>query len=172
MLFQEVIFSMTSLRGFTVELLILLALFCAPSIYATERERNIEKLTGIVVAYDDVKPSVTCIDVCETSLIVRINGPNETQPRYIRVVLRFRDRNTFPKELIRIKKQWRFMLLRTSDLDEPINEFLEGKDFFGKEFKHPIWKLIGGAESERLPFGAKLPSYSLAKNGFKPIRGK
>jgi hypothetical protein len=119
------------------------------------------------VAYDDLIHTL-CIDICEASLIVRINLADEAKPHYIRVDLTFRP-NRFPKELITGKKRWRFKLIRTPSLDEDIDEFLLGKSALGKEFKIPIWALIPGAEDEKLPFGETIHSYSLVKKGFKLV---
>jgi hypothetical protein len=155
-------------------LLVIASLFCGFLVKASESEgkRNIKEITGVVVAYDDVKPSVTCIDVCETSLIVRIDKPTESQQRYIRIDMRFPDRRRFPKDLINSKRQWQFKLIRTVDRDERIEEFIRSKNVYGQEVKESIWKPVAGAENEKLPFGGVLDSYSLVKNGFKAISVK
>jgi hypothetical protein len=44
----------------------------------------------------------------------------------------------------------RFKVNRTRDLDEAIYEFIENQK---QEKKLPIWKLVPGAEDEKLPFG-------------------
>lgn len=148
-------------RGATAGLLVLVPLFCVPIVNGSKGERNVEEITGVVVAYDRLI-SALCIDVCDASLIVRIDVANEAKPRYIRVDLKFRP-NRFPKELITSKKRWRFKLVRTPSLDEQNDEFLLGESATGKEIKIPIWALIAGAEDE------KLPSYSLVKKGFKLV---
>jgi hypothetical protein len=57
--------------------------------------QGIEEIDGSVVAYDDVKAWIPCVDsVCEGSLIVRINQRN--QPEYVRVNLKYRE-GKFPK---------------------------------------------------------------------------
>jgi hypothetical protein len=166
---SEAVESWTSAGRFTGGLILLLTLCCLPADGAGKPERDIEEVVGVVVAYDDIKPSVTCIDVCETSLIVRVNQSTEVASGYIRIDLRFSGRRRFPNELIRSKKQWKFKVFRTTDHDERMEEFIRGEDVFGKKFEHPNWKLIPGAEDEALPFGQVLRSYSLVKNGFKPI---
>lgn len=168
MLSQKVGSLVALLRRLAAELLILVSLFCIPLVSASEGERNVEEITGVVVAYDNVKPSVTCIEVCQSSLIVRIGTANEAKPRYIRVDLTFPN-HRFPKELIKSKRQWKFKLIRTPHLDERIDEFIRGEDVFGKEFRLPIWRIVTGAEDEKLPFSEVLPSYSLVKNSFKFI---
>lgn len=155
------------LKTFFCASLAFIFLFSGAEAAALNHERKVENITGVVLAYDDVEPWLTCIDKCETSLIIRTNTPNEA-PRYIRVELRFPDRRRFPKELIKSKRQWQFKLIRTLDQDEKIEEFIHGENVYGGEVKEAIWKLVPGAENEKLPFGEVVPTYSLVKSGFKP----
>jgi hypothetical protein len=170
MLFETISCLVVSLQrytAYTAGLLILVSLCCVPIVNGSKGERSIEEITGVVVAYDRLISDI-CIDICDASLIVRVDIANEAKPRYIRVDLKFRP-NEFPKELITGKKRWRFELVRTSSLDEKIDEFILGESALGKEIKIPIWALISGAENEKLPFGEVLHSYSLVKDGFKPV---
>ena len=103
-------------------------------------------------------------------MIVRLEAEKEEKPRYIRVDVRIQEGHTFPMELIANKRMWRFRVVRTSGLDEPIYEYILQKSTASDEKKkYPIWKSIPGAESEKLPFGDKISSYSMIKNGFKAI---
>jgi hypothetical protein len=118
------------LRRPTSGLLVFVLLFCIPVVNGGEDERNVEEITGLAVAYNNVINTL-CIDICDASLIVRIDTANESKPRFIRVDLKFRP-NKFPKELITGKKQWRFKLTRTPSLDEDFDEFILGKSAAGK----------------------------------------
>jgi hypothetical protein len=142
--------------------------FALPSVNAGGDKRGTEIITGSVVAYDDVSTHFPCDKDCETSLIVRSDELNKVRA-YIRIVVRYRS-GKFPRELINVKAQWQFKITRTSQLDEPLYEYIEGEDVFGKAFKYPIWVRIVGAEKEALPFGATLASYSMAKAGFKTVK--
>lgn len=164
---EKVGYLIALLRRSTIWLLIIVSLLCVPIVNSSEGEHNVEDVIGVVVAYDSATPS-TCVEICQSSLIVRISVTNEVQPRYIRADLKF-PYYKFPKELIKSKRQWRFKLIRTPSLDIQIDEFIRGEDFFGKEFKIPIWEFVAGAEDEKLPFGEVLHSYSLVKNGFKLV---
>lgn len=156
------------LKRNAVELLVLFFFIGIPLVYASDSKHNAEEITGAVVAYDVVKRDwIPCIDVCEGSLLVRIDGPDGVPPRYIRVDFRYRERK-FPDELVKSKRRWRFKLIRASNLDEPMDEFLRYEN--NNEVKFPIWKILVGADGEKLPFGETLPSYSLAKGGFKLLR--
>jgi hypothetical protein len=134
---------------------------------ARDTERTVEDIRGTVVAYDDVTPWVTCINRCETSLIVLIDKVNDVQPHYVRVDLTFSERGKFPGKLIIAKRHWQFKVIRTPERDKKIEEFILGQDVYGKDFKNPIWRIVPGSEGEKLPFGEVLRSYSLLKNGFK-----
>jgi hypothetical protein len=158
------------LKRNAVELLVLFFFIAISLVYASDNRHGVEEISGTVVAYDDVKRDwIPCIDVCEGSLLFRIDSPAELQPRYIRVDFRYPE-SKFPDELVKSKRRWRFKLIRTSNLDEPMDEFLRYENVYGKEVKFPIWKRLAGAEIEKLPFGEMLSSYSLAKGGFKLLR--
>lgn len=138
--------------------------------YAQEKSQKAEWLNGVVVAYDAIKADSPCYGGCERSLIVRLEAEKEEESRYIRLDVRIQEGHTFPIELIANKRLWRFRVVRTSGLDEPIYDYiLQNATASAKEKKYPIWKLIPGAEGEKLPFGDKISSYSMIKNGFKAI---
>lgn len=138
--------------------------------YAQEKSQKDEWLNGVVVAYDAIKADGPCYGGCERSLIVRLEAEKEEKSRYIRVDVRIQEGHAFPMELIANKRLWRFRVVRTSGLDEPIYDYiLQNATASAEEKKYPIWKLIPGAEGEKLPFGDKISSYSMIKNGFKAI---
>jgi hypothetical protein len=167
MLSEKAGYLVVLIRCATAGLLVLIPLFCVPVVNGGKGERNIEEVIGVVVAYDVVLPTL-CDNICKSSLIVRIGAVNEAEPRYIRVDLTFRP-NRFPKELITGKKRWGFKLIKTPSLDKRVDEFILGKNVFGKEFKIPRWEVVVGAEDEKMPFGETLHSYSLVKKGFKLV---
>lgn len=133
----------------------------------------VEQLTGTVIAYDYIKAWTPCHKRrCEGSLIMRIDGSDQTQARYIRIDFGYVQGKP-PRQLIERKRRWRFKAVRTSNLDEPIYEFIKyEKDAYSEDRNAAIWRFIPGAEGEKLPFGDTLPSYSLVKNGFAPIMKK
>ena len=121
-----------------------------------------------MVAYDDVKAWVPCYQgECEGTLVVRVDNAT---PDYILVNLSYRE-SRFPKELISMKRQWRLKLIRSLSSDESLDEFLiRVPDARSPETQYPIWKPIRGAEDEKLPFGDRLPAYSLVKDGFRLVK--
>ena len=167
MLSEQIAHSLVLVRRLAPVFMALFPVFSGHFVSAGRDKANIEQITGVVIAYDELKPSLTCIETCETSLIVRIDKP-EGSSNYIRIDLKFRDRLSFPRELIGSKSLWRFRLVRTVQRDERMEEFILGEDVYGKELKSAIWRRVPGAEKEKLPFGEVLRSYSLLKKGFKP----
>lgn len=141
--------------------------------YGQDKSQKAEWLSGVVVAYDVIKPDLPCYGACDGSLIVRLKTDQQETARYIRIDFKFRESQDFPKKLIASKNLWRFRLIRTSTLDEPIYDYIvQNATAYSEEKKYPIWKLVRGAEDEELPFGQRLPSYSLTRNGFKPISSR
>lgn len=158
------------LRSTSLGLFFLVVLAGSSLSYAGGEKPKVEDITGTVVAYDDVKAWVPCYEgECEGTLVVRVD--NRT-PGYILVNLTYRE-SRFPKELISMKRRWRLKLIRTLDSAESLDEFfIQVADARSAEKKCPIWKQIRGAEEEKLPFGDRLPSYSLVKDGFKLIKAQ
>lgn len=136
--------------------------------YGQDKSQKAEWLSGVVVAYDAIKAETPCYGECERSLIVRLEAGKEEKPQYIRVDVRIQEGQDFPPELIAHKRQWRLRVTRTTSLDEPIYDYVvKNATAYSKETRYPIWKLIPGAEGENLPFGEKIPSYTMSKNAFK-----
>jgi hypothetical protein len=64
----------------------------------------------------------------------------------------------------------KFLDLNIHKLDEPIYDYIvQNATASAEQKKYPIWKLIYGAEGEKLPFGEKISTYSMSKNDFKAI---
>lgn len=138
--------------------------------YGQEKTQKAEWLNGFVVAYDAIKADTPCYSECEHSLIVRLEAEKQEKPRYIRLDVRIQEGDNFPMELIANKRLWRFRVIRTSGLDEPIYDYIvQNATASAEQKKYPIWKVISGAEGEKLPFGEKISSYSMSKNDFKAI---
>lgn len=140
--------------------------------YAQDKSAKPEWINGFVVAYDEIQAGTPCERGCERSFIVRIHSDKDNEEaRYIRVVVKRKEGQSFPSELIAQRRLWRFKVVRTPTLDEPVYEFIvQIATEFSGERKYFIWKLIPGAERERLPFDEKIASYSTTRNGFKAIR--
>jgi hypothetical protein len=91
----------------------------------------------------------------------RVKGAN---PNYVRIAFEYPDRE-FPIQLTLKTMKSRFKVRRTPAQDGTFEEFRFIKEEgTGAESKIPNWKLLPGADQERLPFGTKLESYSLAQD--------
>jgi hypothetical protein len=161
-------------RSSAIRILILFVALAFPLDTPGHKDGNVEKISGAVVAYDEIQATwIPCYDdVCEGSLVVRVDTPNEANVGYILVNFKYRA-GSFPKELIRGSREWQFKLQRNRQRDEPLYEYvIKAASSYSAEKRYPIWKLVPGAESEKLPFEQKLPSYTLAKGGFKVAKKK
>lgn len=148
-----------------------LILFFALVVNGTEHKATTVTLEATVVAYDVIKATTPCYRECEGSLIVRIYSVGNQSWRYARVDFKFRSSSSFPRQLVKQKRLWRFTVIRTNTLDEPIYEYVvQQRTSNSEEKKYRNWKMLPGAEDERLPFGETLPSYGLLGNKFKLVR--
>jgi len=132
-------------------------------------QREIEMLTGAVIAYDHMQSLAPCYHICGGSVIVLVDGTAHQSPRYIRVDFKYPDRK-FPDKLVESKARYRLRLERSASRDSPLVEFIPMLDErTGEKVNSNLlaWKLIPGAENERLPFGETLPAYSLANDASK-----
>lgn len=136
-----------------------------------QNKKNTETLEATVVAYDAIKGTTPCYRDCEGSLIVRIESPGNQIGHYARIDFRFRNSSRFPRQLIKEKRLWRFSVIRTTTLDEPIYEYIVQQPTSRSEEKRfPIWVIVPGAQDDELPFGKTLPSYTLVGDEFKQIK--
>lgn len=102
--------------------------------------------------------------------IVRLKQPEGSPPVYVLVNLKYRA-GKFPKDLIKNKRVWRFKLERAQPVAESIYEYLiQTASSHAPEKRWSIWRLVPGAEHEKLPFEQKLRSYTLVKNGIKLMK--
>ena len=124
---------------------------------------GIETVVGSVVAYQP-EFFVPCYHICQSSIIVRTGRLSSGKPNYLRIDFEYPDRE-FPTRLTLKSMEFRFKVRRTSAQDGPLEEFWSVKnEETGAESKIPRWKLLSGADQERLPFGTKMESYSLAQD--------
>jgi hypothetical protein len=148
-----------------------LILFFALVVNGTERKTTTETLEATVVAYDLEKATTSCYRDCEGSLIVRIESAGNQGTRYARIDFKFRSSSSFPRQLLKQKRLWRFTVIRTQTLDEPIYEYVvQQRTSSSEEKKYRNWEMLPGAEDEKLPFGEALPSYELVGNKFRLVR--
>jgi hypothetical protein len=136
-----------------------------------------ETIVGTVVAYDHFNNLMMLTFVeSRVVLIVRTQPRGSEKARFIQVAYNYWDQQKpneggFPDALVQEAKQWRFALARDTDCDQPVQEFTALQDAqTGKDtdVRLPIWKLLPGAENEKLPFGETLPCYSLKATDYKP----
>jgi hypothetical protein len=130
-----------------------------------------EMVNAIIVAYS-VEYAPACHDVCYGSLIARINQP-DTPARYIEVIVGYRPGES-QFRFINRKRSLRLRVSRNkfhgaAQLREFIRTVSAETDQESASHQ-PAWKLIPGAEDERLPYGIMMPSYFLQWDFAKLIK--
>src|SRR4051812_43162332 len=110
------------LRNFAVVSFALLLTSSSLS-YAQGENQKTGEITGIVVAQGDYLSYVPCSRRCWFSIIVRVNAPGGSKPRYIQITFKY-PFGKYPQRLVERSKEYRFKLIRTEAADAPINEFV------------------------------------------------
>jgi hypothetical protein len=141
-----------------------------------------ESIVGTIIAYDHLNNLMYLTDVpSRVVFIARTQPRGHDKGHFIQVNYTYwssrrADEGGFPDELIANAHQWRFKLIGVASCDRPLKEFASLQDATtGKdtEVSIPIWKIIPGAENEKIPFGGEtLPCYSLKAGGYKPYRNR
>jgi hypothetical protein len=130
---------------------------------ASANELRQEVFTGAVIAYYQNTALAPCVGICFSSFIVRVNKPSHMRDQYILVLIGYR-KGEFPNKLVERKRTLRLRLTRMNIQDSPLREFVRMIDSeTGQELPSKLraWRLIAGAESERLSFGEAVPTYLL-----------
>ena len=141
-------------------------------------EAKKETFNGTVIAYDYFNNLIRMTFApSRLTLLVRTKPHGPDAGRLIQVTYTYwssqkQSNGGFPDDLVVSAKPWRFTLARNSGC-EPIQEFARMEDAkTGTDTgdRLAIWKLLPGAEHEELPFGGRLPCYSLKAGDYKPYR--
>jgi hypothetical protein len=167
----------------TVSILILNLLLIAASgfVSATASPASAPKpnsIIGTVIAYDYFNTLALVVAPSRVVMIVRTKSRKGHKSGLIQVAYDYYasaipNKDGFPNALTDRARQWRFKLLRDPSCDRPVQEFTSMQAEHldnGKttEERMAVWKLIAGAETEKIPFGETLPCYSLTVGGYKP----
>ena len=165
-------------RKLIVSLLFGLLIFSvSPQILAKGESYKKEKIIGTVIAYDQ-RAFLICLTVtsCPVTLIVRIDGRDKKRiaPRFIQVAYSFHESSGgFPNSLLEGRRQWRFGLTRDFSCAVLVREKVIMKDEKigkGTDSSIPIWRLVAGAENEKIPYGETLICYRLKAGYYKPYK--
>jgi hypothetical protein len=135
-----------------------------------------EKIVGTVIAQYSLLPCV--YHPCAVWLIVRAGNSDEKQPRYLRVTVEYFPTTSlpdggFPTELVAKAREWKFEAVRIKEREQAVEKYLTvvnletGKDE-SERMAVPAWKVLPGAESERIPVGEVLPYYDVSADCYKP----
>ena len=136
-----------------------------------------ETIDGTIIAYNQVLNLVLITSApSSAAFIVRTLATGHKPSRLIEIHYTYwssdKPNNAgLPDKLIDVTRLWRFKLTKTTSC-EPLREGIPGVDVdTGREIgeRLPIWKLLPGADIEKLPFGETLPCYSLQAHDYKSI---
>ena len=107
--------------------------------------------------------------------IARTQARRKENSRFIQVAYDYygpakSNEDGFPDVLVESARQWQLRLVRDPTCDRAVQEFSRAQDETGKDTKIdlPIWKLLPGAENEKLPYCETLPCYLLKAGDYKP----
>jgi len=81
--------------------------------YGQDKSDKPEWINGVVVAYDDTEASTPCDQGCDRAFIVRLNSEKTQESQHVRVKVKIKKGESFPRELIARTRMWRFKVIRT-----------------------------------------------------------
>ncbi|HEX8737977.1 MAG TPA: hypothetical protein VF721_21775 [Pyrinomonadaceae bacterium] len=157
--------------------LIILFLLCAAmsSVINAQKSEKKETIKATVIARYTLS---RCIyHPCVAYLLVRVDDKKQT--KYLRVNVEYFPVQTlpgegFPLELVENSKTWKFKAVRDKIRDKPLEKYLsvldENEKDISEQVAAPAWKLLPGAENEKLPFGEVLQTYFVKTRKFKLIK--
>ncbi len=162
------------LRAISVSLLLIAASL------AVIGQENPDKKTvkGTVVAEYTGMLANGCYHVCGLSLVVKLD--NQTTDQYVVVQVEYMDdrslpMNRLPVRLVEKAARWMFEATLEGSEKAPLQKYMKfidektGKDV-SNETAISAWRLLKGAENEKLPFGEPLATYRVKVGKFKSIK--
>jgi hypothetical protein len=163
--------------GDKMRIALIILLIASSSICGLAKSPKRETIVGTVIAYDQLNNLIQITFApSRVAFIVRTRPSRHKPSQLVEVLYTYwssekRNNGGFPNELVASSRQWRFKLVSHTGC-EPLEESVPFTDVkTGKDTgeRVPIWKLLPGADSEKLPFGETLPCYSLKAHDYKPI---
>jgi hypothetical protein len=135
-----------------------IAILAAFNVALSEPTSKTETVTGRVVAYAD---GLACLNGnAYWSMLIYIQDQGTDAPaKFIQVRFSLPCKES-PQWFNRKSPVQKFRLKREQDADSVLKEFLDCAPDSTEECPHmPVWRLIPGAQEEKLPFGQTVPSY-------------
>lgn len=135
-----------------------------------------EEIKGIVIAEYRGMLAHACYHVCGLSLVVKLD--KLLPARFVLVHVEYMDvhslpRNGLPVQLVEKAARWKFDATPNEEAT-PLQKYVKFIDQNGKdvsdEAKLLAWELLKGAESESLPYGKPLETFSVKVGKFKSIK--
>lgn len=132
----------------------------------SEPSPKTETITGRVVAYAD---GLSCLSGnAYWSMLIHTQDRKATA-KFIQVRFSLPCKET-PQWINRKSIVQKFRLKREQATDSVLKEFLDCAPHSTEQCLHmPVWRLVPGAQEERLPFGQTVPCYRSADLPFTPV---
>jgi hypothetical protein len=120
-----------------------------------------------VVAYSD---GLTCLNGnAYWLMLIRVQEATDAPAKFIQVPFSLPCQQT-PRWLNRRSLIQEFRLKRKQDSDSVLKEFLDCAPDSAQKCPHlPAWRLVPGAEDQKLPFGQVIPTYRSADLPLAPV---
>ena len=136
----------------------LIAIVASVNVAFSAPPSKTETITGRVVAYGD---GLACLNGnTYWSMLIHVqNHATDATPRFVQVPFSLPCKET-PQWLNRKSPIQKFRLKREQGADSALREFLDCTPGSTEQCPHmPMWRLVPGAQEEKLPFGQRVPSY-------------
>ena len=145
-----------------------IAILAAVNAAFSEPTSKVETITGRVVAYAD---GLTCLNGnAYWSMLIHVQDQGTgAAANFIQVRFSL-PCNESPKWLNRNSPVQKFRLKRERGTDAALKEFLDCSTESTEQCpRMPVWKLVPGAQEEKLPFGQTVPSYRSVDPPLVPV---
>lgn len=155
--FPNRISNMTRLVAATV---LLAAAFGSTNLARCQHNSKVEKITGRIVAYSSFLLPTCLNGNGYWSMLIRVEDRSSSLPAKIAEVQFSLPCEKRPEWLEHKQSVQKFRLVRQVSSDSVLKEFYEcSPESTGKCPQLRMWRLVPGAEDEKLPFGQSVPSY-------------
>ena len=125
------------------------------------KEPNLQKMTGVIAAYDNGAELKT--GSCWQTMILRVNRAGiKSVARYVVVRYLYDCMNRIPEDLFE-RRQHTLIVVREKDCDQLLDNLLyfRGMNEAGGSDRFPLLKRVSGRRLEKIPGTYKLPCYLL-----------
>jgi hypothetical protein len=154
------------------KVLLLMGMLISTSPAFSEPSAKAETMAGRIVAYSS---GLTCMNGnAYWSMLIHLQDHTDVPSQFVEVRFSLPCNKT-PEWLTRKSSLQKFRLTRDQDADSLLKEFMDcatesPSSHTPEPCPHvPMWRLVPGAEAEKLPFGQRVPSYRSVDLPLAPV---